>query len=145
MQAYGWDSLPKQVPVLIKNATVWTCEAEGIIKADILIRDGKISAIAKVLDVVDKATIVIDATRKHVTPGIIDEHSHIGIHKGVNEGSNAVTSEVRIGDVISNYDINIYRQLAGGVTAVQLLHGSANPVGGQSALIKLRWGKHPRK
>jgi imidazolonepropionase-like amidohydrolase len=145
MQAYGWDSLPKQVPVLIKNATVWTCEAEGIIKADILIRDGKISAIAKVLDVVDKATIVIDATGKHVTPGIIDEHSHIGIHKGVNEGSNAVTSEVRIGDVISNYDINIYRQLAGGVTAVQLLHGSANPVGGQSALIKLRWGKTPEE
>jgi imidazolonepropionase-like amidohydrolase len=145
MQAYGWDSLPKQVPILIKNATVWTCEAEGIIQADILIRDGKISTIAKVLDVVDKNTIVIDAKGMHVTPGIIDEHSHIGIHKGVNEGSNAITSEVRIGDVISNYDINIYRQLAGGVTAVQLLHGSANPVGGQSALIKLRWGKTPEE
>ncbi len=145
MQAYGWDSLPKQLPILIKNATVWTCEAEGIIQADILIRDGKISTIAKVLDVVDKNTIVIDAKGMHVTPGIIDEHSHIGIHKGVNEGSNAITSEVRIGDVISNYDINIYRQLAGGVTAVQLLHGSANPVGGQSALIKLRWGKTPEE
>lgn len=145
MQAYGWDSLPKQVPILIKNATVWTCEAEGNIQADLLIRNGKISAIAKVLDVVDKTTIVIDAKGMHVTPGIIDEHSHIGIHKGVNEGSNAITSEVRIGDVISNYDINIYRQLAGGVTAVQLLHGSANPVGGQSALIKLRWGRTPEE
>jgi imidazolonepropionase-like amidohydrolase len=143
MQAYGWDSLPVQKPVLIKNATVWTCESEGIIQADILLRNGKISAIAKILDVVDKNTIVIDAKGKHVTPGIIDEHSHIGIHKGVNEGSNAITSEVRIGDVISNYDINIYRQLSGGVTAAQLLHGSANPVGGQSALIKLRWGQTP--
>lgn len=86
MQAFGWDSLPKLVPVLIKNATVWTCEAEGTLQADVLLRDGKISAIAKVLDVVDKTTIVIDGTGKHLTPGIIDEHSHIGIHKGVNEG-----------------------------------------------------------
>jgi imidazolonepropionase-like amidohydrolase len=143
MQAYGWDSLPAPTPILIKNATIWTCESEGNIQADILVRNGKISAIAKILDVVDKNTIVIDAKGKHVTPGIIDEHSHIGIHKGVNEGSNAITSEVRIGDVISNYDINIYRQLSGGVTAVQLLHGSANPIGGQSALIKLRWGQTP--
>jgi imidazolonepropionase-like amidohydrolase len=143
MQAYGWDSLPVQKPILIKNATIWTCETEGIIQADLLIRNGKISTIAKILDVVDKNTIVIDAKGKHVTPGIIDEHSHIGIHRGVNEGSNAITSEVRIGDVISNYDINIYRQLSGGVTAAQLLHGSANPVGGQSALIKLRWGQTP--
>jgi imidazolonepropionase-like amidohydrolase len=143
MQAYGWDSIPVQRPVLIKNATLWTCENEGKIQADLLIRNGKISAIAKILDVVDKNTLVIDAKGKHVTPGIIDEHSHIAIHKGVNEGSNAITSEVRIGDVISNYDINIYRQLSGGVTAVQLLHGSANPIGGQSALIKLRWGQTP--
>ena len=82
----------------------------------------------------------IDATDKHITCGIIDEHSHIAISRGVNEGSQAVTAEVKIGDVINPNDHNIYRQLSGGVTASQLLHGSANPIGGQSALIKLRWG-----
>ena len=84
---------------------------------------------------------IIDAAGKHITSGIIDEHSHIAISKGVNEGTQAVTSEVRIGDVINANDINIYRQLAGGVTVAQLLHGSANPIGGQSAIIKLRWGQ----
>ncbi len=143
MMAYGWDSLPKSQPILIKNATVWTNEEEGKIEADVLLRNGKISAIAKILDVVDKSTLVIDGKGMHLTPGIIDEHSHIAISRGVNEGSHAVTAEVRIGDVLRNDDINIYRQLAGGVTACQLLHGSANPIGGQSALIKLRWGLPP--
>ena len=76
----------------------------------------------------------------HLSCGIIDEHSHIAISRGVNEGSQAVTAEVRIGDVINPNDHNIYRQLAGGTTTSQLLHGSANPVGGQSAIVKLRWG-----
>ncbi|MCB9189009.1 MAG: amidohydrolase family protein [Flavobacteriales bacterium] len=143
MIAYGWDSLPKQKPILIKNATVWTLENEGTIKTNVLIRDGKIKTIGDIQDVADKETIIIDGTDMHLTPGIIDEHSHIAISRGVNEGSHAVTAEVRIGDVINNQDINIYRQLAGGVTACQLLHGSANPVGGQSALIKLRWGASP--
>jgi imidazolonepropionase-like amidohydrolase len=79
----------------------------------------------------------------HLTSGIIDEHSHIALSRGVNEGTQAVTAEVRMGDVINCEDINIYRQLSGGVTASQLLHGSANPIGGQSALIKLRWGFAP--
>ena len=83
---------------------------------------------------------IIDAKGRHVTSGIIDEHSHIAISRGVNEGAQSSSAEVRIGDVIDPDDINIYRQLAGGVTAAQLLHGSANPVGGQSALVKLRWG-----
>jgi imidazolonepropionase-like amidohydrolase len=83
---------------------------------------------------------VIDAKGKHVTAGIIDEHSHIAISKGVNEGGQAISAEVSIGHVVNPKDINIYRQLSGGVTASQLLHGSANPVGGQSALIKLKWG-----
>src|SRR5690606_7995740 len=74
----------------------------------------------------------------HLTPGIIDEHSHIAISRGVNEGTQAVTSEVRIGDVINSEDLNIYRQLARGVTTSHLLHGSANPIRGQSQLIKLR-------
>jgi imidazolonepropionase-like amidohydrolase len=145
MMAYGWDSLPKSQPVLIKNATVWTNEEAGKIQTDVLLRNGKIAAIAKILDVVDQSTIVIDGTGMHLTPGIIDEHSHISIARGVNEGSHAITAEVRIGDVLKNDDINIYRQLAGGVTACQLLHGSANPVGGQSALIKLRWGLTPEE
>jgi imidazolonepropionase-like amidohydrolase len=79
----------------------------------------------------------------HLTPGIIDEHSHIAISQGVNEGAQASSAEVRIGDVINPDDINIYRQLSGGVTTSQLLHGSANPIGGQSAIIKLRWGHAP--
>lgn len=143
MMAYGWDSLPVQKPILIKNATVWTLEDMGTTKTNVLVRDGKIKKIGNIQDVVDQETIIIDGTGMHLTPGIIDEHSHIAISRGVNEGSHAVTAEVRIGDVINNQDINIYRQLGGGVTACQLLHGSANPVGGQSALIKLRWGASP--
>ncbi len=142
-------SLPKrqtveQSFVLFKNATVWTNEQEGILEnTDVLIRNGKITQIGQNLQV-DGAT-VIDATGKHLTCGIIDEHSHIAVAGGVNEASHAVTAEVRIGDVLNPEDINIYRQLASGVTAAQLLHGSANPVGGQSAIIKLRWGVLPEE
>lgn len=144
--AFGWDSIPSAIPVLIKNATVWTNEKEGILKnVDVLLRDGKIVEIGKILDVVDKKTWVIDGTGKHVTAGIIDEHSHIAISGGVNEGSHAVTAEVSIADVVNSDDINIYRQLAGGVTAAQLLHGSANCIGGRSGIIKLRWGKSPEE
>jgi len=83
---------------------------------------------------------IINGKGLHLTPGIIDEHSHIAISAGVNEAGQASSAEVRMGDVINPEDINIYRQLAGGVTTAQLLHGSANPIGGQSAIIKLRWG-----
>jgi imidazolonepropionase-like amidohydrolase len=142
--AYGWDSIPKAGQVLIKNITVWTNESDGVLKnTDVLLRDGKIQKIGKILDVVDKMTWVIDGTGKHLTAGIIDEHSHIAVAGGVNEGSHAVTAEVSIDDVINSDDINIYRQLSGGVTTSQLLHGSANPIGGRSAIIKLRWGKSP--
>lgn len=144
--AYGWDSLPRSLPVLIRNITVWTNESEGILRnTDVLVRDGKIQRIGKILDVVDKSTWVIDGTGKHLTSGIIDEHSHIAISGGVNEGTHAVTAEVSIADVINPDDINIYRQLAGGVTTSQLLHGSANPIGGRSAIIKLRWGRSPEE
>lgn len=139
---YGYDTLKSPDQILIKNTTVWTNEAEGILKnTDVLLRGGKIVSIGKILDVVDKSTWVIDGTNKHLTSGIIDEHSHIAISNGVNEGGQAISAEVSIGDVVNPDDINIYRQLSGGVTAAQLLHGSANPIGGQSALIKLRWGK----
>lgn len=137
---YGWESLPTAETVLIKNATVWTCEAAGKIEgADVLISNGKIQKVGK--DLSAAGARILDAAGKHLTPGIIDEHSHIAVDGGVNEWTEAVTAEVRIGDVVDPTDINIYRQLAGGVTTSQLLHGSANPIGGQSAVIKLRWGR----
>ncbi len=75
----------------------------------------------------------------------MDCHSHTAISKGVNEGSHAVTCEVRIGDVLDPTDVSMYRQLAGGVTAANLLHGSANPMGGQNQVIKFRWGALPEE
>ena len=143
--AYGFDTLPKQQSYYIKNATIWTNEAEGIIRnANLIIQDGKIKSVNQTSSVPGGA-ITIDATGKHITCGIIDEHSHIAISKGVNEGGQAISAEVSIGDVVRNDDINIYRQLSGGVTTAQLLHGSANPIGGQSALIKLKWGYSPQE
>jgi imidazolonepropionase-like amidohydrolase len=142
--ANGNIEIPKQETVLFKNATVWTNEKDGIVQnTDVLIENGKIKAIGKNLS--SGSAKVIDATGKHLTPGIIDEHSHIAISNGVNEGTQAVTSEVRIGDVLDSEDINLYRQLAGGVTTTHLLHGSANPIGGQTQLIKIRWGQTPEQ
>ncbi len=136
--AFGLDSIPVTKTVLIKNATVWTCGKQGILKeTDVLLKNGKIAEVGKNLS---GAEVTVDGTGKHVTPGIIDEHSHIAIESGVNEGTHAITAEVRIGDVLFPDDINIYRQLSGGVTSSHLLHGSANPIGGQLQLIKLRWG-----
>ncbi len=127
---------------LIKNATVWTSEAQGILKnTDVLIENGKIAQVGTNLTVV--GATVVDGTGKHLSAGIIDEHSHIAISKGVNEGTQSSTAEVRIADVVNSEDVNIYRQLAGGVTSSHLLHGSANAIGGQTQLIKLRWGKSP--
>lgn len=143
--AYGYTEAPKQEAVVIRKATVWTNEKDGILEvADVFLEGGKIKAVGKGLSV-PAGTKEIDGTGKHVTSGIIDEHSHIAISKGVNEGTQAVTAEVSISDVVNSEDINIYRQLAGGVTASQLLHGSANPIGGQSGIIKLRWGKLPEE
>ncbi|RPD41072.1 amidohydrolase family protein [Chitinophaga barathri] len=136
---YGYETLPTQQDVLIRNATVWTNEKEGKLEgADVLVRNGKIAQVGKNLAAGNAK--VIDGTGKHLTPGILDEHSHIAISRGVNEGTQSVTSEVRIADVVNPDDVNIYRQLSGGVTSSHLLHGSANTIGGQSQLIKLRWG-----
>lgn len=137
---YGWEApQPKQQDILIKNATVWTNEQQGRLEnTDVLIRAGKIAQVGRNLPAGN--ALVIDGTGKHLTPGIIDEHSHIAITRGVNEGTQSVTSEVRIADVVNPEDINIYRQLSGGVTTSHLLHGSANTIGGQTQLIKLRWG-----
>ncbi len=144
LTAYGQDSLPVSSSVLIQNATVWTLDENGILEnADVLISDGKIKAVGRNLPAFEGIADLdtIDGTGMHITPGIIDEHSHIAITRGVNEGTQSSTAEVRIADAVSPNDINIYRQLAGGVTTAQLLHGSANPIGGQSAIIKMRWGE----
>ncbi|CUS88619.1 Imidazolonepropionase [Candidatus Kryptonium thompsonii] len=139
--AFGFAKQPEQPEyVLVKNATIWTCSNLGKLEnADMLIRRGIIEKIGKNIEP-PKGAVVIDATGKHVTPGIIDAHSHTAISGGVNESTQAITAEVRIQDVINSDDINIYRQLAGGVTAANILHGSANPIGGQNAVIKYRWG-----
>jgi imidazolonepropionase-like amidohydrolase len=137
--AYGRPEIPKQEDMLFKNATVWTSEKEGkLLNTDVLILKGKISKIGKNLSA-PEGTRSIDATGMHLTPGIIDEHSHLALD-ATNEMGQAITSEVRAGDVVDPEDQTIYRQLAGGVTLSHTLHGSANPIGGQSVLIKERWG-----
>ncbi len=142
---FGFKEQPQQKVWLLKGATVWTNTAQGKLEnAEVLIADGKVQAVGKNLLVPPGATVV-DASGMHITPGIIDEHSHIAISGDVNEGTHANTAEVRIGDVVNCEDVNIYRQLSGGVTTSQLLHGSANPIGGQSAIIKLRWGATPEE
>ncbi len=137
--AYGFTELPKAETLLFKNATVWTNEADGILEnTDVLIKNGKIAKIGQNLS--DNSAKVIDATGKHLTAGVIDEHSHIAA-ASINEGGQNSSAEVSIEDVVEPGDISIYRNLAGGVTSIQILHGSANPIGGRSAIIKLKWGE----
>jgi imidazolonepropionase-like amidohydrolase len=124
--------------VLIKNATIITVTSDTHENADMLVIDGKIRQIGKNLSA-PAGVQTIDASGKFVMPGIIDAHSHLAI-SGVNESSNPVTAEVTMEDVINPYDIGMYRALAGGVTAIHQLHGSANVIGGQSETIKLRYG-----
>ena len=142
--AFGKKELPKAEKTLFKNATVWTNEAEGNLEnTDVLIEGGKILQMGKNIAASNAKTV--DATGKYLTAGIIDEHSHITVARGVNEAAQSSTAEVRIADVINSDDINIYRQLAGGVTSSHILHGSANAIGGQTQLIKLRFGYEPEK
>lgn len=138
-EAYGFTERPKQQTILFQNATVWTNEEAGILKnTDVLVKDGKIAKIGNNLSASN--ALVIDATGKHITSGVIDEHSHIAT-AAVNEAGQNSTAEVTIEDVVDSDDINIYRNLTGGVTTIQILHGSANPIGGRSAIIKLKWGE----
>ena len=137
--AYGFAELPEAEDILFKGATVWTNESEGILEeTDVLVKDGKISKIGK--DLKAGRAKIIDAQGKHLTSGIIDEHSHIAT-LSTNEAGQNSTAEVSMEDAINSEDVNIYRNLAGGVTQVQILHGSANPIGGRSAIVKLKWGK----
>lgn len=135
--SYGLHKAEEARSFLITNATVWTNEKEGILKnTDVFLNDGKIVKIGKNLAI--KADKIIDGSGMHLTAGIIDEHSHIAL-LSVNDIA-VNSSMVRMEDAIDSDDVQIYRNLAGGVTAAQLLHGSANPIGGQSALVKMRWG-----
>ncbi|MEO0223790.1 MAG: amidohydrolase family protein [candidate division WOR-3 bacterium] len=123
--------------ILIKNGTIWLPDTI-LENTDIFIKNGKIVEIGKNLNF--NAEYVIDATNKHITPGIFDAHSHIAIDGDVNEWSESITPEVRVIDVINPFDINIYRELSGGVTTAHIMHGSANAIGGQNVIIKLKWG-----
>lgn len=138
---YGVNAKPQSETILFQNATVWTGEDAGILeKTDVLVKDGKIAKIG--IGLSPGRAQVIDALGKHLTAGIIDEHTHIAA-LAVNEAGHNSTAEVKMEDVVDHEDIDIYRQLAGGVTTAQLLHGSANPIGGRSAILKLKWGESP--
>ncbi|MGL4632825.1 MAG: amidohydrolase family protein, partial [Leadbetterella sp.] len=138
--SYGNNTLPKSEEIIIKNATVWSNSSKGNFQGDVWIKNGKIEGVGSNLS--SPSAKIIDGKDKYVTNGIIDEHSHIALFS-INE-IESVSSEVRQEDVIDSEDIDIYRQLAGGVTTSQLLHGSANSIGGQSAIIKLKWGELPQ-
>ena len=137
----GRESLPEQPEyVVFQNTTLWTCGPNGLLKdADLIVHKGVIHQIGTDLPVPAGAQ-VIDASAMQISPGLIDCHSHMASDSGINEATQAITAEVRIADFIDASDITIYRQLAGGLTSANILHGSANPIGGQNQVIKLRWG-----
>ncbi|MGZ5567658.1 MAG: amidohydrolase family protein, partial [Limisphaerales bacterium] len=140
----GRGVLTNPPAILIEHATIWTCAKDGILtNASILIRDGKIAEVGTFNYDREGDELVIDAKGEHITPGLIDCHSHSMILGDVNEGTIPSTAMVRIGDVVDSETPNIYEQLAGGLTTCSLLHGSANPIGGQNCVIKLRDGASP--
>ena len=137
---FGNFTQPETETILIQNATVWTSEDDGILEnTDVLLEDGKIAKIGK--DLKARKARIIDGTGKHLTAGIVDEHSHIAA-SAINEGAQNSSAEVTIEDVVDPTDINIYRNISGGTTSAQILHGSANPIGGRSAILKLKWGEN---
>ncbi|XAM00168.1 amidohydrolase family protein [Phycisphaeraceae bacterium D3-23] len=150
---YAVEVLPQSRAMLITGATIWTSGEAGIIENGALLTaaDGTIVYVGPIDGVRDSGIplpdnlVEIDATGKHITPGIIDCHSHTGLSSfGINESGQAVSAEVRISDSLNTGSVNFYRQLAGGVTTVNSLHGSANPIGGQNLVHRLRWGVvHP--
>lgn len=137
---FGREALPEQPRrLMVRNATIWTMGPDGILEnADLYIEEGRVVEVGQ--DLRSRRNMVeIDATGKHVTPGLIDAHLHSGV-TGVNEIGNAITAEVRMGDVLNINNIWMYRQLAGGLTTAHVMHGSANAIGGQNVFVKMRWG-----
>jgi imidazolonepropionase-like amidohydrolase len=141
VMAFGRVGHPEQHEhVLVRNATLWTMGPQGTLEnTDLLVTRGRVAAVGQGLEAPAGAT-VIDAAGRHVTPGLIDAHLHSGLSGGVNETGSAMVPEVRIGDVLTANNIWAYRQLAGGLTTAHVMHGSANPIGGQNQLVKMRWG-----
>ena len=143
MMEFGRSSIPEQpAAVVVRNATVWSQGPLGQMEnADLLVQAGKVVAVGPDLDA-PRGAMEIDATGKHVTPGLIDPHIHAGV-SAVNESGFAIVPEVRMGDVVTHNNIWMYRQLAGGLTTAHIKHGSANPIGGENVFVKLRWGSLP--
>ncbi|MDE3004451.1 MAG: amidohydrolase family protein [Gemmatimonadota bacterium] len=143
MMEYGVSSIPDQPEaVIVRNATIWTQGPLGRMEnADLLIRNGLVAEVGMNLDAPGGA-VEIDGTGKHVTPGLIDPHIHSGV-SSVNESGFAIVPEVRMGDVVTHNNIWMYRQLAGGLTTAMIKHGSANPIGGENVIVKMRWGALP--
>jgi imidazolonepropionase-like amidohydrolase len=141
----GPEAAPLAAPkaVVVRGATVWTEGPAGVLEnADVVAVDGRITAVGKGV-AAPAGALEIDGRGKHVSPGVIDCHSHTAIDGNVNEFAHAVTAEVRIKDVIDPLDVAVYRELAGGTTTANVLHGSANAIGGQNAIVKFRWGGGP--
>src|SRR5262249_31501357 len=129
--------------VVVRGATIWTQGSAGILEnADLVVSGGKVVAVGKSVTA-PAGAVEIDGHGMHVTPGIIDAHSHTAVDGNVNEGTHNVTAEVRIRDVLHPLDVAIYRELAGGTTVANILHGSANAIGGQTQIAKWRWGGGP--
>lgn len=145
MMEYGVSSIPEQpATVIVRNATVWTMGAQGRLdNADVLIRNGQIAEVGTNLNAPGNA-VEVDGTGKHVTPGMIDPHIHSGV-SSVNETGATIVPEVYMGDVITHNNIAMYRQLAGGLTTAMIKHGSANPIGGENVIVKMRWGGLPEE
>lgn len=129
--------------VVVRGATVWTEGPQGRLEdADLLVLDGKVRAVGKGLPA-PAGAVVIDGRGRHVTPGIVDAHSHTAVDGSVNEATMSCSAQVRIKDVLDPFALDIYRQLAGGTTAANVMHGSANAIGGQVVTCKWRWGADP--
>lgn len=141
--AFGLGTMPawgQGGSLFIHDATVMTASHGTLNHTSILVRDGKIAAIGETLTA-PAGVQVIEGAGDYVIPGIIDEHSHTMVDGGVNEGAPSVSAMAHIKDVLNPHDISIYRQLAGGVTIVHVLHGSANVIGGEDAVVRLKWGE----
>ncbi|MFN0069556.1 MAG: amidohydrolase family protein [Limisphaerales bacterium] len=140
----GRGILTNPPALYLRGATIWTCGPDGVLtNASLLIRDGKVQAVGHFRAELTADTLAVDGTGLHVTPGLIDCHSHSMILGAVNEATLPSTAMVRIGDVVNSETDNLHLQLAGGLTVANLLHGSANPIGGQNQVIKLRDGEGP--